>query len=950
MEDPRKDRFDHQKIEAKWQKVWAQTSLDVVDIQSAKRPFYNLMMFPYPSAEGLHVGNMYAFTGSDVYGRFKRMQGYDVFEPIGLDGFGIHSENFALKIGRHPMDHAAMTQTHFYDQLHKIGAMLDFTRTLETYDPSYYRWTQWLFVQMFKAGLAYRAKAEVNFCPSCKTVLADEQVIDGACERCGNAVEKRALEQWFFRITAYAGKLLGNIPKLKWAEKVKVAQTNWIGKKEGISITYPVVTEDGQEVGEVSCFTTRPDTNFGATFVVMAPEHEFVSKVISHFSPTRDLVKEIQDYVASAKQKSEADRVAEGRKKTGVCTGLYCINKLNNERMPLYISDFVLAGFGTGAVVGVPGHDRRDFQFAKVFDLPVKRVVASKDGDTSPIIKEEQVQEDEGIMVNSGFLDGLDIHEAIEKMMEYLEEKGLGKRVVTYHLRDWLISRQRYWGPPIPMIYCEHCAKEGRSWFTTEEGKKLENRTSKVGVDDGTSSVEKKSDLSSTIYPRPLFSMFDSLSSMIGWFPVPEDQLPVLLPRIEDYKPSSDGVAPLSKHKEFFDTVCPCCGKPAVRETDVSDTFLDSSWYFLRYPSLGLEDRASKIGVENRSSKIDKINLPSTVDPQPLSSMVNFPVSSLPWDPQVTRRWLPVNMYTGGAEHSVLHLLYSRYITMVLHDLGYLDFEEPFANFFAHGLVVKDGAKMSKSKGNVVNPDEYIEKYGADAIRLYLMFMGPFSMGGDFRDTGMEGMNKWVSRVWRIIQRNCHPALDAGSYKMQDRVRHGKTDSEVPLPAIIAPQPIIHLLDKTIAKLTDDMEKRRYNTAIASLMEFTNAVMDAGGVLEKEELKKFILLLAPFAPHLSEEAWNLLNSREIYNDPRDSVHRQPWPSYDPKNLEEKEVPIIVQVNGKVRDTLIVTPNEAKNQQMIEEKVKTSAKLQTYLVNGIKKTIFVPGKLINFVVG
>jgi len=415
MEDPRKDRYDHQKIEAKWQKVWLETSLDVADVKSAKKPFYNLMMFPYPSAEGLHIGNMYAFTGSDIYGRFKRMQGFDVFEPIGLDGFGIHSENFALKIGRHPMDHAKMTEKHFYDQLARIGAMFDFTRTLETYDPSYYRWTQWLFVRMFKAGLAYRAKAEVNFCPSCKTVLADEQVIDGKCERCGNEVEKRALEQWFFRITAYAEKLLADIPKLKWSEKVKIAQTNWIGKKEGISITYPVVTEDGKQIGEVSCFTTRPDTNFGATFVVLSPEHEFVEKIISFVSSRAergDLYNkvhnkdcfvtpqggvsrnDIESYVASAKQKSDQERIAEGKKKTGVFTGLYCINQLNNTKMPLYISDFVLSGFGTGVVVGVPGHDKRDFQFATAFDLPIKRVVVGKDGDTSPITKEEQVQED----------------------------------------------------------------------------------------------------------------------------------------------------------------------------------------------------------------------------------------------------------------------------------------------------------------------------------------------------------------------------------------------------------------------------------------------------------------------------------------------------------------------------------------------------------------------------
>jgi leucyl-tRNA synthetase len=852
MDDVRKDRYNHQALEHKWQKVWADVGVDTTTIASAKKPFYNLMMFPYPSAEGLHVGNMYAFTGADIYGRFKRMQGYDVFEPIGLDGFGIHSENYALKIGRHPMDHAALTEKHFYDQLHQIGAMFDFTRTLETYDPDYYRWTQWLFTELFKAGLAYRKKADVNFCPSCKTVLADEQVLPGEkegslgiCERCGNEVEKRLLEQWFFKITAYAGKLLDGISDLKWAEKVKIAQTNWIGKKEGISITYPVMTEDGTTVGEVTCFTTRPDTNFGATFVVLAPEHQSVQNLVLD-SPfvSESIKKDIHNYQQSTKHKSDQDRIAQGKQKTGVWTGLYCLNQLNNYKMPLYISDFVLAGFGTGAVVGVPGHDIRDFQFSQVFGVPIVRVVVSTDGNRLPITLEEDVQEDDGIMMNSEFLDGLDIHEATTKMMDYLEEKGWGKRMTTYHLRDWLISRQRYWGPPIPMIYCETCFAAGKG-------------------------------------EQP---------SMPGWYTVPEKDLPVMLPRIDDYKPSVDGVAPLSKHKEFFDTVCPSCGNHAVRETDVSDTFLDSSWYFLRYPSVLTASAGEK-----------------------------------PFDSEVTKTWLPVHMYTGGAEHSVLHLLYSRYITMVLHDRGYLDFDEPFTNFFAHGLIIKDGAKMSKSKGNVVNPDEYIAKFGADAIRLYLMFIGPFAQGGDFRDTGMEGMARWVGRVSRMIDMSIE--------------KHQTTSIDIKKH-----------LEKTIAKLTDDMEKRRYNTAIASLMEFTNTVIDEGGSLGTEELKTFVLLLAPFAPHLTEEAWNRLHGREIYTRSEDSVHRQQWPIYDSTVLENEDVQIVVQVNGKLRDTMTISPKAAADQSIVEEQARNSTNVQTFLKGKtILKTIFVRGRLINFVV-
>ncbi|MEK7587213.1 MAG: class I tRNA ligase family protein, partial [Patescibacteria group bacterium] len=460
--------YNHKEVESRWSKKWRETKLDSLRSLS-KGPFYNLMMFPYPSAEGLHVGNMYAFTGSDIYGRFKRMQGYDVFEPIGLDGFGIHSENYAFKVGRHPMDQAKISEKNFYHQLSTIGAMFDWERTVETYDPGYYRWTQWLFVAMFKHGLAYRGKAEVNWCPSCKTVLADEQVIDTKCERCGNTVSKKLLEQWFFKITAYAGKLLENILSLNWSEKIKVAQRNWIGKKEGIIITYPV--ESGSDLKDpkgltLSCFTTRPDTNFGATFVVMAPEHPFVSsmfstgaellKVKSVSSESAkalknkeiDLAGQIQQYVQDAKKKTAAERIAEGRKKTGVFTGLYCVNPLNGYKMPLFVSDFVLMGFGTGAVVGVPGHDKRDYAFAMQFDIPVKRVVVGADGDSSEISRVEQVQEDEGTMIHSEFLDGLDIHAATQKMMDHLETKGWGKRVTTYHLRDWLISRQRYWGPP----------------------------------------------------------------------------------------------------------------------------------------------------------------------------------------------------------------------------------------------------------------------------------------------------------------------------------------------------------------------------------------------------------------------------------------------------------------------------------------------------------------------
>jgi leucyl-tRNA synthetase len=835
--------YDHTAIEAAWQKIWEDHQLNVASIEAAARPFYNLMMFPYPSAEGLHVGNMYAFTGSDVYGRFKRLQGYDVFEPIGLDGFGIHSENYALKVGRHPMDHAAITEKNFYNQLRKIGSMFDWTRTVETYDTDYYRWTQWLFVQMFEHGLAYRGRAEVNFCPSCKTVLADEQVIDEKCERCGNIVEKRSLEQWFFKITAYAEKLLQNSFSLDWSEKVKVAQKNWIGKKEGINITYPVVDESGKSVGEVTCFTTRPDTNFGATFVVIAPEHPFISQVMRVIKQAQ--ADRITRYCEEAKKATKEDREKAERKKTGVATGLYCVNQLNGAKMPLYISDFVLMSFGTGAVVGVPGHDMRDFEFAQTFGVPIIRVVKSADGDTSSITNREQVQEEEGIMMNSDFLDGMDIHDATFAMMDHLEKKGWGKRVVTYHLRDWLLSRQRYWGPPIPMIHCAACESAGKG----------------------------------------------TRADMPGWFTVPVDQLPVVLPRIEDYKPGDDGVAPLAKHTEFYETVCPGCGGKAVRETDVSDTFLDSSWYFLRYPSLGAKS-----------------------------------ASTDPFDPSVTKKWLPVHMYTGGAEHSVLHLMYSRFVTMALKDWGYIDFEEPFSKFYAHGLVIKDGAKMSKSKGNVVNPDEYIKLYGADSLRLYLMFMGPFDQGGDFRDSAMEGMSRWVGRIWRFAH-----ASATGNVRSSEAVHAA--------------------LHKLIKKVGDDLERRRYNTAIASMMEFTNLVAQEKGAVDKEDVKQFLILLAPFAPHVSEQLWSeMAGIDQAQWKLSDSVHRQGWPTFDPALLVESSVSMVIQVNGKVRDTIEVNGEQSTNQTEVERIARASVTLTRH-VDGktIKKVIFVPGKIINFVV-
>ncbi len=669
-------------------------------------PFYNLMMFPYPSAEGLHVGSIFTFGGVDVYGRFKRMQGFQVFEPIGLDGFGIHSENHAIKTGTHPVDHAKRTEENFYRQLHAIGNSYAWKSKVETYDPEYYRWTQWIFVQLFKSGLAYRKKSPVNYCPSCKTVLSDEQVIDGKCERCGAIVEKKDLAQWFFKITNFAEQLLHNIDALDWTEKVKIAQRNWIGKKEGINIVYPV----GGRSETITVFTTRPDTNFGATFIALAPEHPLAIKLTS-----KDKRKSAEAYIQKGLHKSEIERIAEGKEKTGVATGAYAVNPLTGYKMPIWISDFVLGGFGTGALVGVPGHDKRDFEFAQKFGLEIIRVVVGKDNDQSAIKAIEQVQEDAGKMINSGFLNDMNIHDATQKIMNYMELEGYGKREVSYHLRDWLISRQRYWGPPIPMIFCEACAEKGSSWFDTDEAK------ARLKIKDLGFKSDKK-DLKSSI--------LNLKSDMAGWYP--EENLPVELPYIKDFKPLGTGKAPLASHPEFYETTCPGCGGKARRETDVSDTFLDSAWYFLRYLTTDLHH----VPFPMSSEKAEKFK-GATKDEVGKA--------------EKRKSWVPVTMYIGGAEHSVLHLLYARFITMALCDMGYVDFEEPFVRFYAHGLIIKDGAKMSKSRGNIINPDDYIRKYGADTLRTYLLFLGPFDQGGDFRDSGIEGMNRFLKRVWKLF-------------------------------------------------------------------------------------------------------------------------------------------------------------------------------------------------------
>jgi len=829
MKDEKK--FNPSLFEKKWQEEWKKNGVFSPNLNNSKNPYYSLMMFPYPSAEGLHVGNMYAFTGADVHARFMRMQGRDVFEPIGLDGFGIHSENYAMKVGQHPQEQAKKSEKNFYRQLESIGNSFDWKRTLETYDPKYYKWTQWLFIQLFKKGLAYRKKATVNWCPSDKTVLADEQVIDGKCERDGAVVEKRELEQWFFKITDYADRLLEGLEKIDWPEKVKTAQRQWIGKSEGALIKFQLVDISGQKDGEhfVEVFTTRPDTLFGATFLVISPE--LAKKWLDVGWKASD---EVKKYIKTALENRKPLSKSENKEKSGVFAGINAINPVNNEKIPVWVADYVLADYGTGAIMAVPAHDGRDFEFVhEVIKDPkyIKEVISSSVGkkltDTDVMLYEGK-----GIIVNSGEWDGLDSSKDMQKVLAWLEDKNRGERETSYHLRDWLISRQRYWGPPIPMIYCENCADKRKG----------------------------------------------ERDDMPGWYSVADKDLPVLLPDVQDWRPEGEGKSPLDNHPEFYKTTCSECGEDAKRETDVSDTFLDSAWYYLRYTSVDY--------------------------------------NKMLYDIDIVKKWYPVAIYIGGAEHSVLHLLYVRFIAMVLADLKMLPQGEPFPKFFAHGLIIKDGAKMSKSRGNVVIPDEYIAKYGADTLRMYLMFIGQFSEGGDFRDTGIEGMGRFVRRVWKLIN----------NIEVSD-----KEDPDVE-----------RLLHKTIKAVTKDIERFSYNTAIARIMEFYNGVSDKK-TLSKPTIITLLKLISPFAPHFTEELWREMSLGE------GSIHKSAWPTYNEKYLIQEMVTVVVQVNGKVRENLILEADLAIQKDVVEEKARESEKIKYYLnAKKAESVVFVPGKIINFV--
>jgi leucyl-tRNA synthetase len=869
-------KYDPEAIETKWQAIWEQERTFRVpnptsdELASGKglQSTYVLEMFPYPSGSA-HVGHVKNYIVGDVVARMRRHRGKRVLHPMGYDAFGLNSENVAIQTGEHPHEFTERAIATINRQLRRLGVSIDWTRELATSRPEYYKWTQWLFIQFYKRGLAYKKDAPVNWCPSCQTVLANEQVIQGTCERCSSEVEAKKLVQWFFRITDYAERLLQDFDKLEsWPERVITMQRNWIGRSEGADVVFKIApqkigTAAGREDGagipaddplagtEVTVFTTRPDTLFGATFFILAPEHPLVDELVR--GSEREA--EVNRYVQKALATSHIERSNAEKEKTGVFTGRHARNPVNDEQIPIFVADYVLMDYGTGAIMAVPAHDQRDFDFAKKFGLPITEVISSPDE-----LKDEkgdlvEAYAGEGLMVNSGSFDGLAKDEGIRRVTEWLRERGLGDFAVNYKLRDWLLSRQRYWGCPIPIIYCDKCGEQH----------------------------------------------------------VPEDGLPVLLPAITDYAPK--GRSPLAAAEDWVNTTCPQCGGPAQRETDTMDTFVDSSWYYLRYTDPHRDD--------------------------------------VPWERAVADYWLPVDQYIGGVEHAILHLMYSRFFTKVLYDLNLVGFEEPFKNLFTQGMIYYKGAKMSKSKGNVVSPDEYVPRYGADSLRSYVLFMGPAESDAEWSDQGIEGINRFLNRVWRQVGDAIadgwfgHP----GSDEIHQR---GPLPHESTLTA--RERALLVKTNQAIAKVTSDIEERfHFNTALAAIMELNNEIgscrsaaageqdlstTESGRLVLAVAVETLVRLLEPFAPHMCAELWELLGRQRIWN--------QPWPAADPRFLAHEVVEIAVQVNGKVRERAEV-PREAEDQVVLEQ-VKSLPGIQKYLEGRrLVKEIVVSGKLVNLVV-
>ncbi len=801
----------------KWQEEWIKTGLNKYDPESKKPKFYTMEMFSYPSGAKLHLGHWFNFAPADSFARFKKMQGFNVFHPMGFDAFGLPAENYAIKTGIHPEDSTLKNIDTMKRQLNEMGGSYDWNYSVETCMPNYYKWTQWLFVKLYKAGLAYKKEAPVNWCDSCKTVLANEQVIDGCCERCGTEVVKKKLSQWFFKITDYAQELLDDLDKLDWPESTKKVQQNWIGRSTGSEITFK--TEDGKH--DITVFSTRVDTLCGVTCMVLAPESKLVDEIV-----TPDCKKAVEEYRVQTSKLSEIDRLSTERPKTGTFTGAYAINPINNDKVPIWIADYVLEDYGTGFVMVVPAHDERDYEFAKKYNIPIKQVVRPKEDDGK-----EELFTDDGILINSGKYDGLTSEEARDVITADLEKMGVGKKTVNYRLKDWLVSRQRYWGAPIPVIYCDDC----------------------------------------------------------GTVVVPEEDLPVMLPYDVEFKP--DGISPLKKSKEFMNCKCPKCGKPATREADTLDTFVCSSWYQLRYP-----DANNDKEIFNKET-VNKMN--------------------------------PVDCYVGGKEHAAMHLIYTRFMTKALRDMGYVDFDEPFTKLIHQGLILgPDGNKMSKSKGNTVSPDEYVDKYGADVFRMYLMFGFDYRKGGPWDDKGIEAMTKYFARVEALVQKTIDIKCDTTEVTLKE-------------------EDLLRLKNQTIKSMAKNIEDFQFNTAIARSMEFLNGI---NNYINDEKVNKEVLVncvetllkvLAPLAPHFMEEEWSLLGKET-------SIHKEAWPEINEKELQGGNIIIPVQVNGKLKAQVEVSSSLSKEE--ILEAVKKDEKVARLLENNeVVKEIYVPGKILNLVV-
>ncbi|MQF48859.1 leucine--tRNA ligase [SAR202 cluster bacterium AC-647-N09_OGT_505m] len=812
-------RYNPQEMDRKWQERWKKDKLYAVREDNPRPKWYELTMYPYPSGD-LHIGHWYAMAPADAHARFRRMQGYNVLHPMGFDAFGLPAENAAIRRGIHPHVWTMGNIENMRPQLSSMGAIYDWEREIICALPEYYSWNQWFFLQFYKAGLAYRAKATANWCPSCQTVLANEQVVDGKCERCESPVSRRDLEQWFLRITKYAEELLDYSSLLDWPERIKSMQTNWIGRSEGVEISFDI-SEYGLE-DEFRTFTTRIDTIYGVTFVVMAPEHPLVEKLTS-----LELRGEVEAYVEQARRQTEVERLSTEHAKTGVFIGAFATNRLNEERVPIFIADYALLTYGTGIVMGVPAHDQRDFEFAKNYSLDIRVVIAPPGWEGKEM---EQAHVEDGTQVNSGQFDGLDSKDSKERIADHIEGQGWGHRTISYRLRDWLISRQRYWGTPIPVIYCEQC----------------------------------------------------------GMVPVPEEDLPVLLPEDAKFRPT--GESPLKFHTEFLNISCPNCHGPAQRETDTMDTFVDSSWYHLRYASPHYDQG--------------------------------------PFDPTAVKEWLPVDQYTGGAEHAVMHLMYARFFNKALRDLGLVDFDEPYLRLFNQGTIIADHRKMSKSRGNVITPDPYVLELGADVVRTYLMFLGPWEQGGDWSDAGINGMARWLNRVWDLSNR--------------DTAALGDKPSEDE-----AIRSLLRMTHKTIKKVEDDGERFKFNTALAYMMEFTNYLnktWEEGNVdpaTWRDAIEKLLLLLAPIAPHITEELWE--RTGHDY-----SIHNQLLPKWDEELARDQEITLVVQVNGRVRDRIQV-PTDIRDDEA-KRLALESHRVQPHLEGKeIRKVIYVPNRLVNLVV-